>query len=198
MPPEIGAGSAGLSIVSTPTFENSGQCASSVVPKFASASEHESLPSAAFGLIENPSGSFRVAALISDGDGKLGLNICGTVRSMSTPEAESAAVVVGLALRLGLKVSWSHPVGLGQGAVALLTLLSYPTTVTLLVRSALQTPGLIRNGTWGCWMPRGCRIRCSCTVPACGCRPPGTPHNFTVNVSTENCRSIPSAAESRP
>ena len=63
------------------------------------------MPSAAFGFSENPTGSFRVAALISDGDGNFGLNSCGTVRSMSTPEAESAAVVVGLALRLGLKVS---------------------------------------------------------------------------------------------
>jgi hypothetical protein len=41
---------------------------------------------------------------------------------MSMPEAESVAVVVGLALRLGLKVSWSHPVPAGHGSLALLTL----------------------------------------------------------------------------
>ncbi len=71
----------------------------------ATASGQDVLPSAALGFSENPTGSVRFAALISDGEGKLGLSNCGTVRSMSTPEAESVAVVVGLALRLGLKLS---------------------------------------------------------------------------------------------
>src|SRR4051794_5575313 len=115
MPPGTGAGSAGLSITSVPIFENSGHSAPSRVPNFACESEQEVLPSAAFGLIEKPTGSFSVASFISEGDGKEGLSSCGTVRSMSTPDAESVAVVVGRALWLGLKVSWSQPVLAGHG-----------------------------------------------------------------------------------
>ena len=114
--PEIGAGSAELSIdVGADLRELRAVRLRSSVPKFASASEQEVLPSAALGLIEKPTGSVTVAALISDGEGKVGLRSCGTVRSTSTPEAESVAVVVGLALRLGLKVSWSQPVLAGHG-----------------------------------------------------------------------------------
>jgi hypothetical protein len=75
------------------------------VPNAASISVQESLPSAALGLIEKPTGSATVAPLISEGEGKVGLSSCGTVRLMSTPEAESVAVVVGRAERLGLKVN---------------------------------------------------------------------------------------------
>ena len=47
-----------------PTFEVSGHRASSVVPISASASEQVVLPSAAFGLIENPAGRLTLAARI--------------------------------------------------------------------------------------------------------------------------------------
>ena len=98
-----------------PTFENSGQWASSSVPIADSSSLQEILPSAAFGLIEKPSGRVTVVALISDGDGVLGLSSCGTLRSTSSPEAVSVSSVSGWAARLGLKLSWSQPVVSGQG-----------------------------------------------------------------------------------
>jgi hypothetical protein len=63
------------------------------------------LPSAALGLIVNPSGKVTVVALISDGEGVRGLRNCGTLRLTSRPLAESVFVVVGFAERLGLKLS---------------------------------------------------------------------------------------------
>ena len=80
-----------------PTLANSGHWASSSVPKRASASEQEVLPSAALGLIEKPSGKVTVVALISEGEGTVGLSIWGTLRSTSRPEGVSAAVVEGWA-----------------------------------------------------------------------------------------------------
>jgi hypothetical protein len=53
----MGSGSAELSRLSEPTFENSEQVARSRVPILVSASEHVALPSAALELIANPSGS---------------------------------------------------------------------------------------------------------------------------------------------
>jgi hypothetical protein len=81
-----------------------------------SASEQLTFPSAAFGLIEKPSGRIVVVALISEGEGVVGLCSCGTLRSTSTPEAESACEVDGVAVRLGLNVSCSQPVVSGPGS----------------------------------------------------------------------------------
>jgi len=85
-----------------------------VVPKFASASVQDVLPSAALELIEKPSGRVTVAPRSSVGEGMVGLNCWGTERLTSIPDAESVALVVGCAYRLGLKLSWSHPVISGQ------------------------------------------------------------------------------------
>ena len=89
------------------------------MPRLACASEQATLPSAALGLIEKPSGSSTALALISEGDGVLGSWNCGTIRSTSSPEAASVSVVVGSAARLGLKLSLSQPVVAGHGASAL-------------------------------------------------------------------------------
>jgi hypothetical protein len=59
-----------------------------------------------------------VVALIAEGVGVLALKVCGTLRFTSRPEGESPCVVVGLAERLGLKVSLSQPVVAGKGAMA--------------------------------------------------------------------------------
>jgi hypothetical protein len=101
-----------------PTLANSGHCASSSVPNLASASRQAVLPSAAFGLIVKPGGSVIVLSLISDGEGTVGLCVCGTVRSMSSPDGVSASFVVGVAASEGLNASWLHPVVAGQGASA--------------------------------------------------------------------------------
>ena len=82
-------------------MENSGHCGFFGVPNVASASEQAVLPSAAFGLIENPSGRLTVGALISESEGESGLSDCGTLRSMSSPEAVSASVVVGVPIGAG-------------------------------------------------------------------------------------------------
>ena len=97
MKPGSGPGSAELSIVRLPTFAKSGQWAARVVPKFASASEQDVLPSAAFELIEKPSGNVTVAPRSSVGEGIVGLNCWGTERFTSIPDAESVAFVVGWA-----------------------------------------------------------------------------------------------------
>src|SRR5262249_36298398 len=112
-----------------PTFECSGQVAPARVPKAPCWSLQVTLPSAAFGLIEKPSGRVTVAPRISDGEGVNGLCVWGTVRSTSRPDAASACtvpfgcpgccVVVGVAVRLGLNASWSQPVVDGQGTSAL-------------------------------------------------------------------------------
>ena len=62
------------------------------------------MPSAAFGLIEKPSGSVVVSDRISDGEGVTGLTSCGTLRSTSSPDGESVWVVVGWRRGLGLKL----------------------------------------------------------------------------------------------
>src|ERR1700751_4778186 len=121
MPRGIGSGSAELSSVRVPTLENCGQCASSSVPKLAWESEQEVLPSAALGLIENPSGRVTVVARISESDGVSGLSFCGTFSVTSSPLAVSASEVDGLAESEGWKESWSQPVVSGQGAVAVWT-----------------------------------------------------------------------------
>ena len=90
-------GSAELSTLTVPTFEVSGQCAGSRVPMLESASLQASLPSAALGLIETPTGSVTVVARICEGEGTLGLVGCGTWRSTLRPEAVSVSVVVGCA-----------------------------------------------------------------------------------------------------
>src|SRR5436853_1512278 len=105
MPPGIGSGSAQLSSERVPTLECSGQCASPSVPKAASASEHEVLPSAALGLIEKPFGIVTLTARISESDGVTGLACCGTLRSTSSPLGASACAVDGLAASEGLKPS---------------------------------------------------------------------------------------------
>ena len=110
MYPDNGPGRAELSIVRVPTLDVSGHWASSSVPNRASESLQALLPSAALGLIEKPAGNFTVTARISEGEGVLGLSSWGTLRSTSRPEAVSVSVVVGWALRLGLKLSWSQPV----------------------------------------------------------------------------------------
>src|SRR5690349_12088469 len=110
MAPGIGAGRAALSSESVPTLANSGHCAASLLPSRASASEHDVLPSAAFGLIEKPGGRVTVVDRISDGDGVDGSWNWGTSSFTSSPEAVSVSVVVGFALRLGLKLSRSQPV----------------------------------------------------------------------------------------
>ena len=51
-----------------------------------------------------PEGSSR-RCRISDGEGVVGLCVCGTLRVTSRPDMLSAASVVGVAVRLGLKVS---------------------------------------------------------------------------------------------
>src|SRR6476661_3661593 len=118
MAPSIGAGSAELSIERVPTLACSGQCAASTVPNEASSSVQETFPSAALVLIEKPGGRVTVDARISEGDGVPGLCVCGTLSSTSRPLGLSAWVVVGFAVRLGLKLSWSQPVIAGQGPVA--------------------------------------------------------------------------------
>ena len=117
MPPKIGPGRAELSSSVVPTFANSGHWASSVVPIRASASEQVVLPSAAFGLIENPSGRLTLAARISEAEGVSGLICCGTFRDASSPLGASASGVDGFAAREGLKPSWSQPVVAAQGAL---------------------------------------------------------------------------------
>src|SRR5882757_6831617 len=111
----MASGSAELTSVRVPTFENSGHWASRVVPNFASASEQETLPSAAFGLTEKPSGKFTSSALISESEGAIGLCTWGTSSLTSTPEAVSASVVDGKAESEGSKPSRSQPVTAGQG-----------------------------------------------------------------------------------
>ena len=74
------------------------------------------MPSAAFGLIENPSGRVTVFALSSEGEGVFGSWNWGTLSVTSRPEAVSVSVVVGLAARLGSKLSASQPVVAGHGA----------------------------------------------------------------------------------
>ncbi len=118
MKPSIGAGRAELSIETVPTLEVSGHSASRSVPTADSASEQEALPSAAFGLIENPSGRVTVFALSSEGEGVFGSWNWGTLSVTSRPEAVSVSVVVGLAARLGSKLSASQPVVAGHGPSA--------------------------------------------------------------------------------
>jgi hypothetical protein len=66
------------------------------VPKFASSALHDTLPSAALAFTLKPGGRVTVSSRIDEG---------GTASSELSPEGESASVVVGLAFRLGLKVS---------------------------------------------------------------------------------------------
>src|ERR1044072_6517338 len=113
MSPGSGPGSTALWMSSVPTFEFSGHWAAFWVPKRASKSVQDVLPSAAFGLIEKPAGRVTVVSLIADGEGTVGLWNWGTLRLTSSPEEVSAWVVVGEAGRLGLKLSWSQPVGSG-------------------------------------------------------------------------------------
>ena len=79
------------------------------------------MPSAAFGLIENPSGRVTVVARISEAEGVSGLICCGTFRLTSRPLGASASAVDGFAAREGLKPSWSQPVVGGHGALPLWT-----------------------------------------------------------------------------
>src|SRR5215213_5653689 len=118
MAPGRGSGSAALSRLRVPTLENSGQVTAFRVPIAVSASEQLSFPSAALGLIDTPSGKIVVEDLISEGDGVVALSSCGTRRSTSTPLGASDCVVVGFAVRLGLKVSCSQPVVSGHAASA--------------------------------------------------------------------------------
>src|SRR5829696_3633255 len=115
MAPANTPGSTALWISRVPTFEYSGHSAWAKVPNRAARSEQATLPSAALELSEKPTGRVTVADLICDGEGVVGLWVCGTVRLMSRPEAVSACVVVGFAARLGLKPTWPHPVISGQG-----------------------------------------------------------------------------------
>ena len=96
-----GAGSAATSSVSVPIFENSGQFAAQRGADRAQQSGQATLPSAAFGLIEKPCGSVTFAVFSSEGEGVIGLCVCGTLRSASRPEGVSAAAVVGFAVTLG-------------------------------------------------------------------------------------------------
>src|SRR6478752_500456 len=125
MYPGIGSGSAELSRTTVPTFENSGQCWGSRVPSRASASVQTVLPSAAFGLIENPSGITTLEARSSEGEGVVGSWNWGTSSSTPRPEGESVSSVVGFALRLGLKLSRSQPVVAGHASPAVSRSLSY-------------------------------------------------------------------------
>ena len=78
-------------------------------PKFASSSVQARWPSAASGLIVSPSG--RVTIADSHSDGVVARpSVLGIGSVMSSPEAESASVVVGAAKNVGWKVSFSHSV----------------------------------------------------------------------------------------
>ena len=98
-----------------PIFENSGQCAANSVPIAVSQSGQATLPSAALGLIVKPSGRVTLRGADLRRRRVVGLWVCGTLRSMSRPEAVSARSVVGFADRLGLKLSWLQPVVAGYG-----------------------------------------------------------------------------------
>ena len=73
------------------------------------------MPSAAFGLRVKPSGSVILVVRISEGDGVVGLCGCGTLRTVSRPDAVSAWSVVGFTEMLGLKLIWLQPVVVGYG-----------------------------------------------------------------------------------
>src|SRR6478672_1266762 len=105
----MGAGSAATSTLRVPTLENSGQVAAKSVPIALRPSAHTTLPSDAPGLIEKPSGSVSVAERSSDGEGVRGLCVCGTFRSVSSPDAVSACEVVAFAVKAGLKLAWLQP-----------------------------------------------------------------------------------------
>ncbi len=90
-----------------------------LMPKPACCSVQATLPSAALGLIEKPSGRVTVVALIAEESGVSGSWYWGTLRLTANPEAVSVCVVVGFADRLGSKLSLSQPVVSGQGAEAL-------------------------------------------------------------------------------
>src|SRR5262245_43809496 len=101
----MGAGSAELSSVRVPIFENSGQWAASSLPNDASESAQAVFPSAPPGQSEQPLGKVCTRERSGDPDGTLALSGCGTERSMSIPDAVSASPVVGCAVTLGLNSS---------------------------------------------------------------------------------------------
>ena len=100
-------GSAWVPIANVPIFELSGHSAGPSVSKLASSSEQAVCPSAASGLIVKPGGRVTVADLTSEGELAKPRN-CGALSSRFSPEAESVAVVVGLAYRTGLNTSRSQ------------------------------------------------------------------------------------------
>ena len=120
-PPEIGPEAPSCRGTAVPTFENSGHLASLRVPKRASASEHETFPSAALEFSDNPSGSVILTVLICEGEGVTGSWVWGTVSVTSRPDGASVSSVVGFALRLGLKDRRSQPVVAGHAASAVST-----------------------------------------------------------------------------
>ena len=101
-----------------PIFEYSGQWAAKRVPIDVSASEQATFPSAALGLSVKPGGSVTLVVRISEDDGVVALCGCGTLSTVSRPDAVSARSVVGFTEMLGLKLIWLHPVVGGYGADA--------------------------------------------------------------------------------
>ena len=91
--------------VSVAIFEFSGQLAPKQGADAGASSGQATFPSAAFGLIVNPSGSVTSEVRSSDGAGTLPLWDCGTLIVRSSPEAVSERSVVGFARKLGEKLS---------------------------------------------------------------------------------------------
>src|SRR4051794_18726051 len=195
MEPGSASGSAELSSERLPTFENCGHCASSVVPNRAAASEQETLPSAAPGLIEKPSGKVTLTALICELEGAFGLSGWGTSRLVSTPEGESASLVEGEADSDGSKPSRSQPSISGHGAVFVNSIRSNARLWKVLESGPAQVVGPERNAASGLFEATGALFD--------GSQPPfsnrfssfagdaGTPHNHWLKLRSVNSCEMP-------
>src|SRR3954470_7373865 len=99
-------------MLTVPIFALSGQLAGASDPKSAWASLQALCPSAASGLIVNPSGSSTSTVLTCDAAGVVA-SVCSALNVRSSPDGASVSLVVSLLKKTGLNVSLSQPVTAG-------------------------------------------------------------------------------------
>ena len=172
MTPGIGPGSAELSM-----FEGADLRELRAVRRLrrcrscASASEQAVLPSAALGLIEKPGGRVTVVALISDGEGIVGLCGCGNVRSTSSPEARVGLGGRRLRGEARVEAELVAAGGCGQGVFGVVDAAVVGDDVQLSgERNRRRSVGFWRNGVSGLFEATGKGLRCSRFYDRCSDR----------------------------